>query len=107
MSVSLLGLVALLSLISVLAYRYRAGRHHPASRPDDSATGVPTVSVYGERCPAVRTAGSAIYVTGNGTVLMEGDTIRLDGRSFTVTELRRTEKGRGGGVLIVGLSELP
>lgn len=107
MSVSLLGLVALVSLISVLAYRYRAGRHHPASRPDDSPTGAPTVSVYGEECSAVRTAGDALYVTGSGVLLMEGDTIRLDGRAFTVTELRRSDGRRGDGVLVAGLSELP
>ena len=112
-SVSLFGLLALISLTVVLAYRYRVGRQHPrvpeggsgsdGVLPEDS----PTVCVYGEECPAVRTAGSAIYVTGGGVVLMEDDTIRLDGRSFTVTELRRTAGGRGEGVLIVGLSELP
>lgn len=113
MSVSALGLVALVSLISVLAYRYRAGRHHPHSRLGDSVsdagpgTGAPTVSVYGAECPAVRTAGGAIYVNGGGVILMEDDTIRLGGRSFTVTELRKTDGGRGDGVLIVGLRELP
>ena len=115
MSVSLLGFVALVSLISVLAYRYRAGRQHPASGSGEGAsdearrTGgdAPSVCVYGEECSAVRTAGDALYVTGSGVVLMQDDTIRLDGRSYTVTELRRTKGVRGDGVLIVGLSERP
>ncbi len=113
MSVTLLGLLALLSLISVLAYRYRSGRQHPPSPAEESApdagrdTVVSRVSVYGEECAAVRTAGRGIYVRGDGVVLMEGDTIRIDDRSFTVTRLRRTRERRTDGVLIVGLSELP
>lgn len=112
MTVSLLGLVALVSLVFVLAHRYRSGRQHPPSSNDDPTRygtdpGVSTVSVYGQECPAVRTAGDGIYVTGDDVMLMEGDTIRLGGRCFTITEMRRTDRGRDGGVLIVGLSELP
>lgn len=113
MGIPLLGLVALLSLIFVLAGRYRAGRQHPPSLPDgpdrDSGRALrsPSVSVYGEECAAVRTAGGGLYVTGNGVVLMEDDTIRVDGRSFTVTEIRSVDRGRAGGALIVGLEELP
>lgn len=113
MSSSLLGLLALISLVLVLAHRYRAGRHRPrgpvgghgsdGARREDS----PTVSVYGQECTAVRTAGSGIYMAGNDVILIEDDTIRVDGRSFTVTRIRRTHDGHTDGVLITGLRELP
>lgn len=113
MSSSLLGLLALISLVLVLAYRYRAGRHRPrgpeGGHGSDSAGrgGSPTVSVYGQECMAVRTVGSGIYVTGNDVILMEDDTIRVDGRSFTVTRIGRTHDGRTDGALITGVRELP
>lgn len=108
MSTSLLGLLALISLMLVLAYRYRAGRQHPRV-PEGvvgSREGSPTVCVYGEECAAVRTAGSGIYVTGDDVVLMEDDTIRVDGRSYTVTGIRRPGSSPDA-VLITGLRELP
>lgn len=113
MSSSLLGLLALISLVLVLAYRYRAGRHRPREPEGGPGSeggggeGSPTVSVYGQECTAVRTAGSGIYVAGNDVILMEDDTIRIDGRSFTVTRIGRTRDGRTDGALITGLRELP
>jgi len=114
MTISFLALVALVVLLVALASRYVRGRHRPSRLRGDVDSGPAygtgrsvAVSVYGTRCRGRRIEGYGLWIDGRGVDPVKGDTIRVEGRPYTVRSVRRTNGDRGEGGLVVELGELP
>ena len=114
MVTSFLALVALVVLLVALASRYVRGRHRPSRLRGDVDSGPASgtgrgvaVSVYGTRCRGRRIEGYGLWIDGREVDLVKGDTVRVEGRPYTVRSIRRTNGGRGEGGMVVELGELP
>ena len=109
MATSFLALVALVVLLVALASRYVKGRQRPsgpAPRPGRSDDAI-RVSVYGQGFEARRIEGYGLYLPGRDARIVKGDTLRVEGRAYTVKSVGQIRGAGGDRGLIVEIVDLP
>lgn len=109
MPISFVALVALVVLLVVLASRYVKGRQRPSGRAPRSGRSHDAirVSVYGQGFEARRIEGYGLYLPGREATIVKGDTVRVEGRAYTVRSVGQIRGAGGDRGVIVEIVDLP